>query len=113
MTIRPRKKSVAEIDTSLLKEPLLSEADWNDYDSGWQLFNDRQFWEAHEAWEEVWKRKQEESRIFFQGIIQLAAAYHLVVVKKRYGGAMRNLEKAKSKTSMRGIHSSAGTKVGG
>lgn len=100
MTILLRKKSAAEIDTSLLKEPLMSEEDWNDYKRGWQLFNDRHFWEAHEAWEAVWKRRPEESRIFFQGIIQLAAAYHLVVVKKRYGGAIRNLEKAKSKLEL-------------
>ena len=97
MTILPRKKPAAEIDTSLLKEPLLSDGDWVDYKRGWQLFNKHQFWEAHEAWEAVWRRRPEESRIFFQGIIQLAAAYHLLLIKPRFGGMMRNLDKAEEK----------------
>ncbi len=64
---------------------------------GWELFNRGEFWHAHEAWENVWKERPEPARIFFQGIIQLAAAYHLILVKKRYGGAVNNLEKAKEK----------------
>jgi predicted metal-dependent hydrolase len=75
----------------------MTSEDWKDYEEGWRLFNDREFWHAHEAWESVWKRRGEESRIFFQGIIQLAAAYHLLVVKKRYRGTMRNFEKAEEK----------------
>jgi predicted metal-dependent hydrolase len=75
----------------------MTDEDWRDYEEGWRLFNERQFWHAHEAWENVWKRRPEESRIFFQGIIQLAAAYHLLLVKKRYGGMMRNFEKAEEK----------------
>lgn len=43
---------------------------------------------------------EEESRIFFQGIIQAAAAYHLLLVKRRYGGAMNNLDKAISKLDL-------------
>ncbi len=92
-----RKKSASEIDVALLSEPALSTEDWREYEEGWRLFNERQFWHAHEAWENVWRRRPEESRIFFQGIIQLAAAYHLLVVKKRYGGMMRNFEKAEEK----------------
>lgn len=92
-----RKKSASEIDVALLSEPALSAEEWREYEEGWRLFNERQFWQAHEAWENVWRRRPEESRIFFQGIIQLAAAYHLLVVKKRYGGTMRNFEKAEEK----------------
>jgi len=95
-----RKKSVGEIDPSELREPQLSEEDWSDYKRGWQLFNGRHFWEAHEAWEAVWKRSSEESRVIFRGIVQFAAAYHLVVVKERHGGAMGNLEKARSKLQL-------------
>ncbi len=75
----------------------MSAEDWSDYEEGWRLFNEKQFWHAHEAWENVWKRRPEESRIFFQGIVQLAAAYHLLLVKKRYGGMMKNFDKAEEK----------------
>lgn len=95
-----RKKSVQQIDVTLLSEPELSVRDWRDYQEGWRLFNEREFWHAHESWENVWKRHPEESRIFFQGIIQLAAAYHLLLVKKRYGGMMRNFEKAEEKLKL-------------
>ena len=97
MSTLPRKKAAAEIDPSCIAEPALTSEDWKDYEEGWRLFNEREFWHAHEAWESVWKRRDEESRIFFQGIIQLAAAYHLLVVKKRYRGMMRNFEKAEEK----------------
>ncbi len=97
MSTLPRKKVAAEIDPSCIAEPAMTSEDWKDYEEGWRLFNEREFWHAHEAWESVWKRRDEESRIFFQGIIQLAAAYHLLVVKKRYRGMMRNFEKAEEK----------------
>jgi len=96
----PKKKTAREIDPLLLTEPAMTLEDWSDYEQGWRLFNNRDFWHAHEAWENVWKRRPEESRIFFQGIIQLAAAYHLLTVKKRYRGMMRNLEKAEEKLKL-------------
>lgn len=91
------KKSLEEINRVELVEPSLQEDEWKEYVHGWVLFNKGQFWDAHEAWESVWKRRSEDSRVFFQGIIQLAAAYHLLVVKRRYGGMMRNFEKAEQK----------------
>jgi uncharacterized protein len=97
VTSIPKKKTVREIDPRRLTEPSMTTDDWNDYAEGWQLFNQREFWEAHEVWERVWKRREEESRIFFQGIIQLAAAYHLLIAKKRYGGTVRNFKKAEEK----------------
>ena len=100
MRVLWKKKTVREIDPLQLAEPRMSDEDWADYEEGWRLFNERQFWHAHEAWEAVWKRRPEESRIFFQGIIQLAAAYHLLVVKKRYGGMLRNFEKADEKLKL-------------
>jgi predicted metal-dependent hydrolase len=100
MVLLPRKKTAAEVQSATLAEPDMTEEDWRDYREGWRLFNERQFWHAHEAWESVWRRRPEDSRIFFQGIIQLAAAYHLLVVKKRYGGTMKNLEKAEEKLKL-------------
>lgn len=94
---RISKKKPGEINRDRLTEPVLQQIDWNEYRRGWDLFNKKRFWDAHEAWEAVWLRVPDESRIFFQGIIQVAAAFHLVLEKKRYGGALRNLEKAEEK----------------
>ncbi len=91
------KKRIEEIDPAMLTEPVLSEEEQEIVDRGVELFNERRFWEAHEAWEEVWKKRKEESRIFFQGIIQAAAGYHLIAEKPRYRGAASNLEKAQKK----------------
>jgi len=63
-------------DLSNLTEPAMSAEDWEDFHRGVVLFNSGQFWESHEAWEQIWKRHPETSRIFFQGLIQVAAALH-------------------------------------
>jgi predicted metal-dependent hydrolase len=39
-------------------------------------FNAREFFEAHEVWEEIWLVEVEPERTFLQGIIQIAAAFH-------------------------------------
>ena len=39
-------------------------------------FNAREFFEAHEAWEELWLVEAEPEKTFLQGLIQLAAAFH-------------------------------------
>ena len=96
----PRKKNIAEIDISLLVEPRLSDEDWRLFHCGIELFNARQYWEAHEVWEDLWKRREEESRIFFQGIIQAAAAYHRIATDPKYTGALNNLEKALAKLEL-------------
>lgn len=44
--------------------------------TGVDHFNQREFWEAHEAWEELWLEASTEMHQFLQGLIQLAAAYH-------------------------------------
>jgi len=54
---------------------------------GIALFNDREFWHAHEAWEEIWLKATGEEKVFLQGLIQLAAAYHHVQRGTLRGGA--------------------------
>jgi predicted metal-dependent hydrolase len=49
-----------------------------DLRAGIELFNRHLFWEAHEAWEEIWLKATGEDKEFLQGLIQLAAAYHHV-----------------------------------
>ena len=39
-------------------------------------FNAREFWDAHEAWEEIWLAAESDVDQFLQGLIQIAAAYH-------------------------------------
>jgi uncharacterized protein len=46
--------------------------------AGVDLFNAQKFWEAHEAWEEIWLTSSGDDKQFLQGLIQLAAAYHHV-----------------------------------
>lgn len=43
---------------------------------GLRLFNERYFFEAHEALEEVWHRDHGDSRLFLQGLIQICAGFH-------------------------------------
>jgi predicted metal-dependent hydrolase len=43
---------------------------------GIEQFNSRQFFEAHETWEEIWLHTPEPEKTFLQGIIQVAAAFH-------------------------------------
>ena len=43
---------------------------------GVEHFNSRQFWDAHEAWEELWLVAATDLEQYLQGLIQLAAAYH-------------------------------------
>jgi predicted metal-dependent hydrolase len=67
-------------------------------EKGVALFNDREFWHAHEAWEEIWLKATGEEKVFLQGLIQLAAAYHHVQRGTFRGGvrlfdaALRKLE---------------------
>ena len=44
------------------------------YLAGIKLFNQRQFWESHEAWEEIWLHCDGIQSEFLQGLIQAAAA---------------------------------------
>lgn len=60
------------------------------------LFNTKKFWEAHEAWEEIWQSHPEDGRFFIQGLIQLAAAYHQLQ-RKIYRGFAIHLERAQER----------------
>ena len=38
-------------------------------------WNAREFWEAHEAWEDLWNQALDEHKRWLQGLIQYAAAF--------------------------------------
>jgi predicted metal-dependent hydrolase len=46
------------------------------YHRGLEAFNSGQFYEAHEHWEEVWLETANPEKMFLQGLIQVAAAFH-------------------------------------
>src|SRR3970040_1227213 len=43
---------------------------------GLDCFNRREFFVCHEVLEEIWLEETEEEKPFYQGIIQVAAAFH-------------------------------------
>ena len=87
------EQRIKEADLSNLSDPELNEQDWEDLNQGILLFNDGEYWESHEAWEEVWKRHHENSRLFFQGLIQTAAGFHQLN-RRIYHGAEKHFRNA-------------------
>ncbi|MCZ6676424.1 MAG: DUF309 domain-containing protein [Candidatus Poribacteria bacterium] len=69
--------------------------DWvrvEDYLYGVDLYNFAYWWEAHEAWEGLWNKTEDDCRMFLQGLIQIAAA--LIKVHTRKLRAIRTLSTA-------------------
>jgi uncharacterized protein len=68
------------------------------YLKGIEYFNECEFFESHEAWEELWADHFGPSRKFFQGLIQAAVALHhfgngnIRGAKKVYFGSRGYLE---------------------
>ena len=50
----------------------------NALEQGIAHFNAHEFWHAHESWEQLWLPATGPEKLFLQGLIQLAAAYHHV-----------------------------------
>src|SRR5579864_4370582 len=46
------------------------------YHRGIRLFNAREFYDAHEVWEDVWRESNGPEKKFLQGLIQAAVALH-------------------------------------
>jgi tetratricopeptide (TPR) repeat protein len=67
-----------------------------EYLQGIALFNAGDYFEAHEAWESLWLSSSGSERVFFQGLVQLAAAMHHYS-HGHYGAARRIYEKARSR----------------
>ena len=57
--------------------PVSLPMDWcqtEDYLYGIDLYNFAYWWEAHEAWEGLWNKTEDDCRLFLQGLIQISAA---------------------------------------
>ena len=44
------------------------------YLDGISLFNEQRYFEAHEVWEDLWKRAEGRDKLFYQGLIQCAVS---------------------------------------
>jgi predicted metal-dependent hydrolase len=62
---------------------------------GVERFNRGAFFDAHESWEEIWRSTTPEPRDLFQGLVQLAAAFHHFAERRRPDVARRVLAKAR------------------
>jgi uncharacterized protein len=58
---------------------------------GVDLYNAGHYWNAHEAWEEVWLEAEHGMRAFYQGLIQVTAAF-VHVTRNEYPGSIRLLQ---------------------
>ena len=55
---------------------------------GLRLYQEGQFFAAHEAWESVWLESQEPEKKFLQGLIQVTAAFHHLQRNNLLGAAL-------------------------
>jgi uncharacterized protein len=77
----------------------MAEVPWQALSRGAELFNQGSYWEAHEAWEELWLELEDEPKLFVQGLIQAAAAGHKAFVQLQPRGCVRLLSAALEKLS--------------
>jgi predicted metal-dependent hydrolase len=69
------------------------------------LFDRGEFFEAHESWEDRWRVATDPTeRAFLQGLIQVAAAFHKLLVMNSEEAASRLLAKGLAKLEMCPAH---------
>lgn len=66
------------------------------WSEGVRLFNQGRFFECHEVWELLWKRSSGADKLFYQGMIQAAAAL-LHAGRGEFNGARSIWAKARAK----------------
>jgi predicted metal-dependent hydrolase len=67
---------------------------------GMRLHNEGAFYDAHEAWEELWIDERDDGyRLFLQGLIQVTSAFHKVFFQKQPASAARLLARGLEKLS--------------
>jgi hypothetical protein len=66
--------------------------------AGARLFDAGAFWDAHEAWEERWRTEPGDAeRLLLQGLIQVAASFHKLLVMGDAEAASRILARGLAK----------------
>jgi predicted metal-dependent hydrolase len=65
---------------------------------GMRLHNEGSYYDAHEAWEELWiDETDDEVRLFLQGLIQVTSAFHKVFFQRQPESAGRLLARGLEK----------------
>jgi uncharacterized protein len=65
---------------------------------GMRLHNAGSYYDAHEAWEELWiDETDDEPRLFLQGLIQVTSAFHKVFFQRQPASAGRLLARGLEK----------------
>jgi predicted metal-dependent hydrolase len=73
--------------SSNLERPLVTDYPAQ-YREGLRLFNEEEFFDAHDIWEELWAETQGEEKKFIQGLIQASVAlFHFG--NENFGGAKK------------------------
>ncbi len=90
-------RSIPSRTEQLAIEPQIDAQDRADLAAGAALFDQREFWEAHERWEGIWQREERSVRSFYQGLIQVAAGYHHWTVTHRPKGVQLGIAKGVEK----------------
>ena len=81
-----------------MNAPSPSPVDRPEFRLGMRLHNDGEYYEAHEAWERVWRDEEDEShRRFVQGLIQITAGCHKAVVEGMPSSARKLVERGLEK----------------
>ena len=63
---------------------------------GINLFNDSDFFSAHDFFEDIWMEAGKDEKLFFQGMVQISVGcYHLICGNER--GALSQLQKGITK----------------
>lgn len=69
-----------------------------DFARGAKLYAIGRYWDAHEAWEVLWRRTEDDdTRVFVQGLIQVTAALYKLYEKQDRAAAERLFRKAVEK----------------
>ena len=72
---------------------------------GIELFNAGRFYDAHEAWEAIWRSTTPEPRDLFQGLIQLAVGLYHYLERDKPGPASRVLARGRRRLEGLGVAS--------
>lgn len=76
-------------------EPITTRAEFR---LGERLHNEGKHYEAHEAWEQLWRQEEDErDRRLVQGLIQVTSAFHKLLVHRMPTGAARLLARGLDK----------------
>lgn len=69
---------------------------YNQIEEGVKLFNEHDFFAAHDFFENLWIYAESEDRLFFQGMVQISVGgYHLL--NKNYKGSLSQYQKGTTK----------------